>query len=79
MRYEANELQRGTSHHFPLLMSSEFPHLAHGSYGTVYKGRVPGIEKTVVIKDMNVINDNSVAEWKKEISVMVYVYVWPSR
>jgi hypothetical protein len=56
----------------------ELPHLAAGSYGTVYKGKVPGIEQTVVIKDMNIISEHSVQEWQKEIAVMAYVLAPPS-
>ena len=52
---------------------SEFPSIAKGSYGTVYKGRVPGIEKTVVIKEMTIIGQNSVNEWRKELTVMACV------
>lgn len=52
---------------------ADFPQLAKGSYGTVYKGHVPGRDKVVVIKDMDLIDNNSINEWKKELAVMAYV------
>eukprot|EP01129_Flabellula_baltica_P000541 TRINITY_DN1052_c1_g1_i2.p1 TRINITY_DN1052_c1_g1~~TRINITY_DN1052_c1_g1_i2.p1 ORF type:complete len:371 (+),score=74.33 TRINITY_DN1052_c1_g1_i2:48-1115(+) len=49
----------------------EYPHLARGSYGVVFKGTVESIPgKTVVIKDLEIQNQNTLPEWKKELKVM---------
>jgi len=47
-----------------------FPHLARGTYGVVFRGRVPGIPDYVVIKDMEIQNQKSIEEWQKEIDIM---------
>lgn len=44
---------------------------AKGSYGEIYRGRVTGVEKTVVIKEMAIRDAKTFEDWKKEISVMV--------
>uniref|UniRef100_A0A6B2L2I9 Protein kinase domain-containing protein n=1 Tax=Arcella intermedia TaxID=1963864 RepID=A0A6B2L2I9_9EUKA len=58
IQYATHEIQR------------EFPHLAKGSYGIVFKGQVAGIAKKVVIKDMDIRDQRTVEEWKKELTVM---------
>lgn len=46
------------------------PHIAKGSYGIVYTGKVANIKEKVVIKDMDILSQNSIDEWKKEIDLM---------
>lgn len=46
------------------------PHIAKGSYGVVYKGHVPDVKETVVIKDMDYTNQKALEDWKKEIKMM---------
>jgi len=48
----------------------DFPHIARGSFGIVFKGKVDGFAETVVIKDMDIRDQKSVEDWKKEIHVM---------
>lgn len=50
------------------------PPLAKGSYGVVYIGTAPGFTNKVVIKDMQIMSQKSVDEWKKEVKVMAYVF-----
>jgi len=57
-KYEEQELNR------------ELPVLAKGSYGIVYKGRVNGIQDTVVIKDIHIRDETSIDEWAREIKTM---------
>lgn len=54
----------------PQDLKRDQPPLAKGSYGIVYTGRAPGFEKKVVIKDMQIMSQKSVDEWKKEVKVM---------
>ena len=56
------------------LVFSKFPHIAKGSYGVIFKGRVKGRPQgeVVVIKDMNNINTRSFNDWVKEITIMRY-------
>eukprot|EP01128_Nolandella_sp_AFSM9_P007384 TRINITY_DN4027_c0_g1_i1.p1 TRINITY_DN4027_c0_g1~~TRINITY_DN4027_c0_g1_i1.p1 ORF type:complete len:777 (+),score=148.30 TRINITY_DN4027_c0_g1_i1:242-2332(+) len=54
----------------PNELTRDFPHLARGSYGVVFKGWAKGIQDKVVIKDMEIQNQRSVDEWRKEIAVM---------
>jgi len=44
---------------------------AKGSYGVIFKGTVKGIDKPVVIKEMEIRDVKSLEDWKKEISLMV--------
>jgi len=44
--------------------------IAKGSFGVVYFGKVLGINETVVIKDLQVVSDDSFREWENEINVM---------
>jgi len=46
------------------------PHIARGGFGMVFKGHVPGTSETVVIKDLEIQNEKSVEDWKKEVAVM---------
>jgi len=46
------------------------PYIAKGSYGVVFKGRVPDVKDTVAIKDIDIIDSNVVEDWKKELMVM---------
>lgn len=39
----------------------------------MYLGKVPNIPNLVVIKDVLIVNNNSVAEWQKELTLMAYV------
>jgi hypothetical protein len=39
----------------------------------VYTGYAPGFDKKVVIKDMTILNANSVGDWRKEVQTMAYV------
>jgi serine/threonine protein kinase len=48
----------------------EFPHIAKGTFGVVFKGKIKGYDKTVVIKDMEVHNSRNVEDWKREIQIM---------
>eukprot|EP01125_Pyxidicula_operculata_P019299 TRINITY_DN698_c1_g1_i2.p1 TRINITY_DN698_c1_g1~~TRINITY_DN698_c1_g1_i2.p1 ORF type:complete len:874 (-),score=213.49 TRINITY_DN698_c1_g1_i2:666-3287(-) len=48
----------------------EFPNIAKGSFGVVFKGTAKGLPGTVVIKDMEIQHHKSVEDWKKEITVM---------
>jgi len=48
----------------------DFPHIARGSFGIVFKGTCRGLPGTVVIKDLEVTNQQSVEDWKKELMVM---------
>lgn len=48
----------------------DHPHIAKGSYGIVYTGRVPDVNDLVVIKDMDLVNQSSIEEWKRELTVM---------
>lgn len=57
-QYEASDIHR------------DFPHIARGSFGIVFKGHVAGIPEIVVIKDMDIRDQKSVEDWKKEIDVM---------
>lgn len=44
-----------------------------GSFGTVYKGNAKGLTGKIVIKDLEIQNQKSVEDWKKEITVMRYI------
>jgi hypothetical protein len=57
-KYEFNALHR------------DQPPLAKGSYGVVYTGKVPGIEQKVVIKDMQILNQKTVEDWRRETLLM---------
>lgn len=49
----------------------EYPHIAKGMYGIVYKAKVPSIaDQTIVVKDLTIENARSIEEWKREIIVM---------
>ena len=48
------------------------PPLARGSYGIVYTGQVPGISQKVIIKDMTILNQKSIEDWRKEVHTMAY-------
>lgn len=48
----------------------DFPYLSRGTFGVVYTGHVPGIYEKVVIKDIEIREQNSVFEWKREIETM---------
>lgn len=48
----------------------EFPHIAKGSFGVVFKGHAKGFSEVVVIKDLEIQSSKSVDEWRKEISLM---------
>eukprot|EP01127_Copromyxa_protea_P018246 TRINITY_DN5698_c0_g2_i1.p1 TRINITY_DN5698_c0_g2~~TRINITY_DN5698_c0_g2_i1.p1 ORF type:complete len:755 (-),score=74.70 TRINITY_DN5698_c0_g2_i1:66-2300(-) len=48
----------------------EFPHIAKGSFGVVFKGKAKGFSETIVIKDLEIQSQKSVDEWRKEISLM---------
>lgn len=39
----------------------------------MFRGKVKGSNDYVVIKDMEIQNQNSVHEWQKEIDIMAYV------
>jgi serine/threonine protein kinase len=58
VRYNPQEIQR------------EFPHIAKGSYGIVFKGKVPDVPSTVAIKDMDIVDSGVIDDWKKELTVM---------
>lgn len=58
IQYNPREIQR------------DIPHIAKGSFGIVYTGHVPDVTEKLVIKDMTVMNEGSVNEWKKELVVM---------
>mmetsp|Transcript_24575 Transcript_24575/g.27336 ORF Transcript_24575/g.27336 Transcript_24575/m.27336 type:complete len:446 (+) Transcript_24575:69-1406(+) len=51
-------------------LKREFPHLAKGSYGIVFKGTAAGIHGQVVIKDLEIHVPNAVPEWQKEVDLM---------
>jgi hypothetical protein len=53
-------------------LNRQFPHIAKGSFGVVYKGNAKGFDQIVVIKDLTIQNQNTIEEWKKEISLMRY-------
>lgn len=60
-----------TLRHFNLKeVKRDTPHIAKGSFGIVYTGNVAGIKEKVVIKDMDIVSQNSIDEWKKEIDLM---------
>lgn len=48
----------------------DHPPLAKGSFGVVYTGKVPRFPKKVVVKDMDIYDQSSIAEWKKELTLM---------
>lgn len=50
------------------------PALARGSYGVVYTGHAPGFSQKVVIKDMTILNNKSVDDWRKEVQTMAYAF-----
>eukprot|EP01124_Arcella_intermedia_P036813 TRINITY_DN9717_c0_g2_i1.p1 TRINITY_DN9717_c0_g2~~TRINITY_DN9717_c0_g2_i1.p1 ORF type:complete len:824 (-),score=168.04 TRINITY_DN9717_c0_g2_i1:843-3314(-) len=54
----------------PQDLHREFPHIAKGSYGVVFKGKVPDVPHTVAIKDMDITDSNVIEDWKKELVVM---------
>eukprot|EP01122_Echinamoeba_exundans_P009577 TRINITY_DN3422_c0_g1_i1.p1 TRINITY_DN3422_c0_g1~~TRINITY_DN3422_c0_g1_i1.p1 ORF type:complete len:924 (+),score=140.10 TRINITY_DN3422_c0_g1_i1:50-2821(+) len=55
----------------PKSIQRDFPHIAKGSFGVVFTGRVAGIPiDKVVIKDMEVHNQRNIDDWKKEIAMM---------
>eukprot|EP01124_Arcella_intermedia_P023035 TRINITY_DN3569_c0_g1_i2.p1 TRINITY_DN3569_c0_g1~~TRINITY_DN3569_c0_g1_i2.p1 ORF type:complete len:673 (-),score=145.46 TRINITY_DN3569_c0_g1_i2:53-1999(-) len=58
-------------HFQPLQIKRDLPHIARGSFGMVFKGHVEGTQDKVVIKDLEIQNDKSLDEWKKEVTVMV--------
>lgn len=53
-------------------LQREFPHIAKGSFGVVFKGHAKGFSEVVVIKDLEIQSSKSVDEWRKEISLMRY-------
>jgi hypothetical protein len=57
---------------FARILPVDIPHIAKGSFGIVYTGHVPEVAEKLVIKDMTVMNEGSVNEWKKELVVMRY-------
>jgi hypothetical protein len=57
-----------------MLIWLDLPHIAKGSFGIVYTGKVTGVQEKIVIKDMSILAPDSVAEWKKELVVMRLVY-----
>jgi len=44
--------------------------IAAGTFGVVYKCKVKNFSEIVVVKDMNIEEDDSVTSWKKEIEIM---------
>lgn len=85
--------QKGLTQYLPTDLQRDYPHIARGSYGIVFKactlvylligtqGTCKGITGTVVIKDLEVRNQQSIDDWKKELMVMRYtlikILVWP--
>lgn len=55
-------------------LNREFPHIAKGSFGVVFKGHAKGFSEVVVIKDLEIQSSKSVDEWRKEISLMRYFH-----
>eukprot|EP01123_Difflugia_compressa_P010990 TRINITY_DN4189_c0_g1_i1.p1 TRINITY_DN4189_c0_g1~~TRINITY_DN4189_c0_g1_i1.p1 ORF type:complete len:664 (-),score=101.48 TRINITY_DN4189_c0_g1_i1:86-1891(-) len=62
--------RRGLVRYSPQDLNREFPYIAKGSYGVVFKGRVPDVPQTVAIKDMDIVDSNVIEDWKKELTVM---------
>jgi hypothetical protein len=54
----------------PSDIKRDHPHIARGGFGLVFKGNVPGTNEKVVIKDMEIQNQKSIDDWKKEVAVM---------
>mmetsp|Transcript_553 Transcript_553/g.663 ORF Transcript_553/g.663 Transcript_553/m.663 type:complete len:460 (-) Transcript_553:157-1536(-) len=47
--------------------------IGSGTFGVVHKGKIKGIEETIVIKDMNVSSHRRIIdEWKKEVELMKF-------
>jgi len=44
--------------------------ISSGTYGVIYKSKVKNLKETVVIKDMNIEQEDSVSSWKNEIEIM---------
>jgi len=61
---------RGCIQYNPSDLNRIFPHLARGSFGVVFRGKCKGVEGIVVVKDMEIQNQNSIEEWRKEIAIM---------
>jgi len=62
--------RRGLVCYNPQDLARKFPYIAKGSYGVVFKGRVPDVNRTVAIKDMDIVDSNVIEDWKKELTVM---------
>lgn len=54
----------------PKHIHRDFPQIARGGFGIVFKGHVPGIDEFVVIKDLEVRDQRSIDDWTKEVTVM---------
>jgi hypothetical protein len=68
---EAKEYKRkGLVRYNPQDIHRDFPHIAKGSYGVVFKGKVADIPVPVAIKDMDIVDSGVIEDWKKELTVM---------
>jgi len=66
-----HENNYGLIHFKPEDILRDYPHIAKGSFGIVFKGKVSQFgDKVIVIKDISVQNSRSFDDWKKEIEVM---------
>jgi len=72
--YQQRELKGLESQVLVRFQSSDIkrdhPHIARGGFGLVFKGNVPGTNEKVVIKDLEIQNQKSIDDWKKEVAVM---------
>jgi len=51
-------------------IEKEIRHFAKGAFGKIYRGTCKGIDKQIVIKEMDVKEQASIQEWKNEIQMM---------
>jgi serine/threonine protein kinase len=76
LRADLSDRNRFDESHKPLTKFSpediqrQFPHIAKGTFGVVFKGTVRGVSQTVVIKDMEIHNARNVEDWKRELQLM---------
>jgi len=54
----------------PMDLERTLPHIAIGSFGRIFAGKVKTLNKKVVIKDMDIGDKTSIEEWKNELHLM---------
>jgi len=61
---------RQLTHYQPEEIRRDYPHIAKGGFGVVFTGLVDDKTFKVVIKDQDVVDEESVDEWRKEVDLM---------